>query len=105
MTGNSTTSPVPEPPRSGWRHLWIAWVFAYLVPGVGMYCLSEYLREREQQRQLEERAKQHMEFLKSVKPEEMGEATRMLLGIDPIEKNANGGPDNPGVSEHPKAEP
>lgn len=72
----------------------VGWVFAFLLPGVFLFGVRQYLANQERMRQ-ERRHQEIQEFIAKEKPTDMGPATRMLLGIDdPLdavakEENAN----------------
>jgi len=75
------------------RNPFVAWILAFVVPGVVVFLIRQAVVQQEQQRQAEQRQQEIRAFLESTPPEQMGPATRMLMGIDdPPAKN--GKPDS-----------
>ena len=91
----TATEPSASALQSGWRHLVIAWVIAFLLPGLLTFGIQSHFREREKQRQQEEQTRRALEQIQSMNPEDMSESMRMLLGLDPVPKAGPNGVKQP----------
>ena len=83
MTFHSQHAPAKRPTsRSMWRHLFSAWILAYLLPGILVFGIREHFRRQEELRQEQERNHRIAEQVRAMNPDEMSQPLRMLFGVE-----------------------
>jgi len=74
--------PANAPESRPGRNPVIAWFLAFVLPAVVLLFIRQSFVQQEQKQKEEQRNQEIRAFLESTPPEEMGPATRMLMGID-----------------------
>jgi len=60
------------------------WLLAYVLPVAGVFLVRQAMIQHQQAAKDEARAQEVRQQLESIPPEEMGPATRTLMGLDEV---------------------
>jgi hypothetical protein len=91
MSDDKLASSATTESRSG-RGFFGAWILAYVLPALAILLIRQSLVQRQQDHQQQVRNEEIRTRLESIPPEQMGEATRMLMGLDEVPAKADASP-------------